>query len=279
MEKVSVIMPCYNDGQYIREAIDSVKNQTYSNIEILVIDDGSDDKETCQILNQLPSDVFILKSEHLRPAGARNLGIRRATGKYILPLDSDDKIDSTYVEKCVSILDDNEKIGAVYCYADLFGEKSGAWELPQYSFRNMLIDNIVFVTAMFRKDDWERAGGFDTSMDSGMEDYAFWISILSLGKDIYQIPETLFHYRIKKTSRTTEFLGDIEQTKSIYRKIYYSHQDFYNEHAEEYAIALRDTLIEQIFLRRKYDYWAEKFKFIRKLPIIGKLIAKINNLR
>ena len=111
MDKVSVIMPCYNDGKYIREAIESVKNQTYLNIEIVVIDDGSEDNETCQILNGLSEDVRLLKSEHLRPAGARNLGISKATGKYILPLDSDDKIDATYIEKCVNILNDNEKIG------------------------------------------------------------------------------------------------------------------------------------------------------------------------
>lgn len=274
MDKVSVIMPCYNDGKYIREAIESVKNQTYPNIEIMVIDDGSEDNETCQILNGLSEDVCLLRSEHLRPAGARNLGISKATGKYILPLDSDDKIDATYIEKCVNILNDNEKIGAVYCYADLFGEKCGRWRLPKYSFKNMLVDNVVFVTAMFRKEDWEKVGGFDTAMDSGMEDYAFWISILALGKEIYQIPEILFHYRIKKTSRTTEFLKDIEKTKDMYRRIYYKHQDFYKEHAEEYAMALRDTLIEQIFLRRKYDYLAEKLWFFKKLPIIRNFINR-----
>lgn len=267
-------MPCYNDGQYIHEAIDSIKKQTYTNIEIIVIDDGSDDEDTCRILDKLSDEICVLKSEHLRPAGARNLGISKATGKYILPVDADDRIDSTYVEKCVNILEENDNIGAVYCYADLFGEKSGPWYLPKYSFRTMLIDNIVFVTAMFRKEDWEKVGGFDTDMDSGMEDYAFWISILALGKEIYQIPETLFHYRIKKKSRTTEFLNDIEQTKEIYRRIYQNHRGFYEEHAEEYAIALRDTLIEQIFLRRKYEHWEEKLAFIRRIPLLNKLIEK-----
>lgn len=274
MKKVSIIMPCYNDGQYIHEAIDSIKKQTYTNIEIIVIDDGSDDEDTCRILDKLSDEICVLKSEHLRPAGARNLGISKATGKYILPVDADDRIDSTYVEKCVNILEENDNIGAVYCYADLFGEKSGPWYLPKYSFRTMLIDNIVFVTAMFRKEDWEKVGGFDTDMDSGMEDYAFWISILALGKEIYQIPETLFHYRIKKKSRTTEFLNDIEQTKEIYRRIYQNHRGFYEEHAEEYAIALRDTLIEQIFLRRKYEHWEEKLAFIRRIPLLNKLIEK-----
>ena len=180
MKKVSIIMPCYNDGQYIHEAIDSIKKQTYTNIEIIVIDDGSDDEDTCRILDKLSDEICVLKSEHLRPAGARNLGISKATGKYILPVDADDRIDSTYVEKCVNILEENDNIGAVYCYADLFGEKSGPWYLPKYSFRTMLIDNIVFVTAMFRKEDWEKVGGFDTDMDSGIEYYAFCISILAL---------------------------------------------------------------------------------------------------
>lgn len=277
METVSVIMPCYNDGQYIMQAIDSVINQTYINIEIVVVDDGSDEKSTIEIICQLEKKVTVLRTEHLGPAGARNYGIRHAKGKYILPVDADDMIDKTYVEKCVAILENNAAIGVVYCKADLFGEKSGAWELPAYSFKDMLVDNIVFVTAMFRKEDWEMVGGFDLSMDKGMEDYSFWLSILGLGKEIYQIPETLFHYRIKKKSRTSEFLGDVEEVKKIYRKIFYAHHEFYSKHADEYMLILRDALMEQMYVRRMYEKRFEKFQVLKKIPIIGWGIKKFFN--
>lgn len=277
MDKVSVIMPCYNDGAYIGLAIDSVKEQTYSNIELIVVDDGSNERETVDIIKNIEKkdSITVLHTNHLKPAGARNCGIHAAAGKYILPLDSDDSIDRTYVEKCVKVLDNNNEIGAVYCLADLFGEKEGRWELPSYSLKNMLVDNIVFVTAMFRKEDWEKVGGFDVSMAEGMEDYAFWLSILALGKEIYQIPEVLFHYRIKKESRTSEFLADIEKTKETYKKIYDSHKDFYERHAEEYALALREALIEQMFIRRKYERRFEKFRKFKKVPGFNRVMQKI----
>ena len=270
-------MPCYNDGAYIGQAVDSVKAQTYQNIELIIVDDGSDEKETVDVIKKLGEEdgISVLHTDRLRPAGARNHGICAASGKYILPLDADDKIDRTYVEKCVKILESDEKVGVVYCFADLFGKKKGRWELPPYSFKNMLVDNIVFVTAMFRKEDWEKVGGFDVSMVAGMEDYAFWLSILALGKEIYQIPEVLFHYRIKEVSRTSEFLSDLEQTKEVYEKIYYNHKEFYYEHAEEYALALREALVEQIFVRRKYEKRFEKIRMLKKIPGMGIIVRKV----
>lgn len=276
MEKVSVIMPCYNDGAYIKEAIESVKAQTYKNWELIVIDDGSNDAETVKIINSIKDDrITVLHTQHLRPAGARNYGIQHATGKYILPVDSDDKIDLTYMEKAVNIIETNEKVGVVYCEADLFGEKSGKWDLPAYSFEKMLLDNIVFVTALFYKEDWEKLGGFNTNMTAGMEDYDFWLGILGLDKEIYQIPEILFHYRIKTVSRTTSFQSDYVQMQEIYRQMYDNHKEFYDNYSEQYAKVLRDALIEQIAIRMKYEKVFEKVQKYYKLPVIGKIIKKI----
>lgn len=276
MDRVSIIMPCYNDGIYIEESIRSVMEQTYQEIELIIIDDGSDDKKTIDILSNISDPrIKVFHTERLRPAGARNFGITQATGKYILPVDSDDIIEKTYVEKAVKILETNSNIGIVYCKADLFGEKKGIWELPDYSFDAMLLDNIVFVTALFYKSDWEKVGGFNTSMDIGMEDYDFWLSILSLNKEIYQIPEILFHYRIKKISRTTKFQDNSEQVKEIYRKIYYNHKDFYEQNSEKYAIILRDALIEQIFIRKKLENILEKLKRYYRIPILRWIIKKI----
>lgn len=268
-------MPCYNDGAYIKEAIESVKKQTYPNIELIVIDDGSDDEKTIDILNELGDEVVLLHTNHLKPAGARNYGIEKASGKYILPVDSDDTIDETYIQKAVEIIESNSDVGVVYCEADLFGEKSGRWDLPKYSFEMMLLDNIVFVTSLFYKSDWEKVGGYNTLMKSGMEDYDFWLSILNLGRKIYQIPEVLFHYRIKPASRTTGFQSDYCQIQETYRQIYDNHKDFYEKNAEEYAKVLRDALIEQIALKNKYASYVEKARSYMKYPIIGRIIKKI----
>ncbi len=275
MEKVSVIMPCYNDGIYIKEAIESVKRQTYPDIELIVIDDGSDDKQTIDTLQAMKDEIVLLHTDHLRPAGARNYGVSKATGRYIMPVDSDDIIDKTYIQKAVEIIESKENVGVVYCEAELFGEKTGKWELPAYSLDKMLLDNIVFVTALFYREDWEKVGGFNTHMVAGMEDYDFWLSILALGRDIYQIPEILFHYRIKPTSRTTGFQSDYVQMQNTYRQIYDNHREFYAEYCEEYAKILRDALVEQVAIRMKYERIFEKVQKYYRYPVIGKIIKKI----
>ncbi len=276
MELVSVIMPCYNDGQYIEEAIGSIKNQTYSNWELIIIDDGSDDEKTINIIDNINDErITILNTNHLRPAGARNYGISQAKGKFILPVDSDDKIEPVYIEKAIKIIESDSKIGVVYCEADLFGEKSGKWDLPKYSFEKMLLDNIVFVTALFYREDWEKVGGFNTQMLAGMEDYDFWLAILALDREIYQIPEILFHYRIKPVSRTTGFQSDYKQVQATYRKIYDNHKEFYQNYSELYAKVLRDALIEQIAIRTKYEKVFEKVQKLYRFPIIGRVLRKI----
>ena len=251
MNKVSIIMPCFNDGEYIEESISSVLNQTYKEIELIIVDDGSTDEKTINILNSIKNNkIKVIKSQRLRPAGARNLGISNASGKYILPLDSDDCIESDYVAKAVKILDENDNVGVVYCFADLFGEKNGKWELPDYSFEKMLLDNIVFVTSMFRRTDWIEVGGFNTELIHGMEDYDFWISILELNREIIQIPEVLFHYRIKSISRTTEFNENASIVKETYKKIHENHTTFYSKYSSQYETVLRNALIDQIFINR-----------------------------
>ena len=255
MERVSVIMPCYNDGQYIEEALYSLRAQTYLNWELIVIDDGSDEPETLRVLEQLEEMPYVrlLHTNHVRPAGARNAGIRAARGTYILPLDADDTIEPTYMEKAVRILNENPSVGVVYCRADLFGEQSGPWYLPDYSLRAMLQDNIVFVTSMFRREDWERVGGFNTNMHAGREDYDFWLSILELDREVVQIPEVLFHYRIKPKSRTTGFQDSVEQIKETYHTLYRNHTALYEKHRELYDLSMRDTMIDLIQHRRALD--------------------------
>lgn len=283
MERVSVIMPCYNDGQYIEEALYSLRAQTYLNWELIVIDDGSEEPETLQVLEKIEELPYVrlLHTNHVRPAGARNAGIRVARGKYILPLDADDTIEPTYMEKAVKILNENPNVGVVYCKADLFGEQSGPWGLPEYSLRTMLQDNIVFVTAMFRRDDWERVGEFNTNMHAGMEDYDFWLSILELDREFVQIPEQLFHYRIKPKSRTTGFQDSVEQIKDTYHTLYRNHTALYEKHRELYDLAMRDTMIDIINQRRVLEEEVarlrsviQQYEALNSVPIWKRVVNK-----
>lgn len=276
MEKVSVIMPCYNDGAFIEESVASVRAQTYQNIELIIIDDGSDDTHTLKALEQLKEDgATVLRTNRLRPAGARNAGIRAATGKYILPLDSDDTIDPAYIEQAVAVMEKDETVGVVYCHADLFGKASGPWQLKEYSLENMLVDNVVFVTALFRREDWQAVGGFRTTMKRGLEDYDFWLSILELGREIYQLPDTLFHYRIKSVSRTSQFMENPQVIKDTYREIYHNHPALYDRYREEYVTALRNELVDQICINRTYQKAIGFLNKIKSIPLIRWIARKV----
>ena len=206
METVSVIIPCYNDGRYIGQAVESVSMQTYQHIELIIADDGSDDKATLQALNDLSfTNKKIILTKHVCSAIARDKCIAAARGSFILPLDSDDTIDTTYIEKAVHILEENPSIGIMYCQAAFFGEKGGKWDLPKYSLREMLVGNIIFSSAMFRKVDWKKTSGYNDSMKHGLEDD--------------QIQEIQFHYRIKSVSRSSIIQKSMEMVQESYRQV------------------------------------------------------------
>lgn len=244
---VSIIIPCYNAGPELNEAVASALEQTHPAIEILVADDGSTRPETLELLrtSRWPRTRIFYK-ENGGPATARNLAISQAQGRYILPLDADDRIDPTYVEKAVALMDAQENIGIVYCKALKFGAEQGPWHLPAYSLRELVIDNVIFVTSLFRRDDWTRVGGFSESLRLGVEDYDFWIKIVALGREVRQLDETLFHYRVGHVSRTTGFQQDRGAVVKTYADIFRNNLAFYGQHAEylfEHRLGLYDELL------------------------------------
>ena len=119
MPRVSVVIPCFDHGRFIDEAVDSVLAQTYRDFEIVIVNDGSTDENTNRLLSsyQRPH-TSVLQTPHRGLAGARNLGIAHASGEYILPLDADDRIGPTYCERAVALLDSNDALGIVYCEAE-----------------------------------------------------------------------------------------------------------------------------------------------------------------
>ncbi|MBM6618240.1 glycosyltransferase family 2 protein [Bacillus suaedaesalsae] len=225
MPKVSVIIPCFNYGKYIDQAVKSVLNQTFQDFEIIIINDGSTDKYTNILLKQYKKPkTRVIFTENQGPSIARNIGIREAKGKYILPLDADDKIGRTYLEKAVDLLENNKNLGIVYCEAEFFGSRRGKWDLPEYSFETIILDNVIFNSAFFRKKDWEKVGGYNSNMIHGMEDYDFWLSLIELGVSVYRIPEVLFFYRIKAKSRSTNL---VNHNTEMFEQIFRNHQNLF----------------------------------------------------
>lgn len=245
-ETVTIVVPCYNAGRDIDEAVRSALNQTYKNLEVVIVDDGSTDPATLELLTDCPWErTRVFFKQNGGPASARNLGIAQATGKYILPLDADDVITESYVQKAVTILEERPEVGIVYCKALKFGAENGPWNLPAYTLRELVIDNVIFVTSLFRREDWARVGGFSEALKLGVEDYDFWVKIVALGREVHQIDEPLFHYRVGHVSRTTGFQEDRSAVVKTYADIFRSNIDFYSKYAEflfEHRFGLYDEL-------------------------------------
>ena len=251
---VSVIIPCYNQGQYLDEAVDSVLSQSYQNFEIIVVNDGSTEIETIEILeNYNKPKTLVLHTDNQGVSLARNHAIAIANGKYILPLDADDKIGNTYLEQAVKLLESNENLGIVYCEAQFFGSQSGKWSLPEYQFPDILLENVIFCSAFFRRSDWQKTEGYSSKMIFGFEDYDFWLSIIEIGKDVYRIPQILFFYRRKSVSRSQLIPNSRE-------KFIYSYHQLFSNHPDLYIKNIRSILVEAVDSR-------EQIKNIRSILV------------
>ena len=204
MPLVSVIIPCFNHGRYLDEAVNSVLLQTFQDFEIIIVNDGSTDSFTNELLlDYRRPKTRVIHIENSGVSNARNVGIMESTGRYILPLDADDKILPTYIEKAVREMEQNPILGIVYAKAKFFGKSSGELSRTEYHFPEILNRNCIVCTALFKRESWQRVGGYKKEMRDGLEDYEFWISLIEDGAEVFKIPETLFEYRIHTTSRTT----------------------------------------------------------------------------
>lgn len=249
MTLISVVVPCYNQGEFIQETLTSIGDQNYDDYEVVIVDDGSTDPKTKNILGSLNGgNTSVIRTTNQGLAAARNNGIREANGEFILPLDADDRIGPTYLEKAIAVFEAKPDVGIVYCKAETFGEVQGAWNIPEYSLEKMLLDNIIFCSAMFRKKDWEKVGGYDTDMTYGWEDYDFWLSLIERGVDVYRIPEVLFFYRVMESSMVRS--KTIDQKVEMFVRVYHKHHKLFDENIDVWLHKiLRYPDLENLLIR------------------------------
>jgi glycosyltransferase involved in cell wall biosynthesis len=226
---VSVIIPCYNQGAYLSETIQSILNQSYSNIEIIVVNDGSTDKYTIELLNQKQwPNTKIINITNSGVSNARNIGVEASNGEYILFLDGDDLIAPTYIAKALNVLENSLDIKVVSCEVGYFGKKEGVFKLPPYSLEDLLGQNLLVITSLLRKKDFVATNGFNDNMREGFEDWDFWLTFLKDGGNVIRINEVLFFYRINRRSRNGT-LG-LEKQDKLRRQIYKNHIELYSSH-------------------------------------------------
>jgi glycosyltransferase involved in cell wall biosynthesis len=247
---LSVIIPCYNQGAYIQEAIDSVLAQTYTNCEIVIVNDGSTDKATIQKLHKLKEEGFnVITIANSGVSAARNRGIAAAKGEYILPLDADDRIAAEYAEEAIKMLIEKPEIKLVYSDCEYFGSKTGLSNVPAFSMKGMLYENLIFNAAILRKAPVLEIGGYDEAFKIGWEDWDFWLRYITNEKQVYKLNNTHFYYRIKKDSRNSNLEGDN-------RKL--CEQQLFRKHIDKY-ITIFDKPITYI---QSFDFYKSEYNQI-----------------
>ncbi|WP_291120721.1 glycosyltransferase family 2 protein [Empedobacter sp. UBA7248] len=264
---ISVIVPCYNQSIYMDECLQSVLDQTYQNWECIIVNDGSPDNTEEVALHWVEKDTrFIyLKKENGGLSSARNAGIEKAKGEWILPLDCDDKIGSQYLE--LGSQQFNSGYTIIYCEAEFFGDRTGEWELPEFSLKEFAIQNLIFCSAFYRKSSWEKVKGYDESIIHGYEDWEFWISIINKKSKCYRISKVLFYYRIKEKSMTNTLHSEVTKKKELLNYIYVKHILFFVENLE--------TPYQQLYQRMKY---VEKENELLKKILGSKRIVYMNRI-
>jgi glycosyltransferase involved in cell wall biosynthesis len=271
---VTVIIPCYNDGQYIMEALQSIYNQTVLPEKIIVVDDGSN-TDTKNILTAINHPlVQIVYQENKGVSAARNLAISLAQTDYILNLDADDYYEPTFLEKAVVLLHQNPEVVAVSSYCSVFKKRKTIEIVKPLGgkLKDFIFINNSRASSLFLKSSWEEVGGFDENMRAGYEDWEFWIAILKSGGRIAIVPKVLSHYRIKNTSRDQMALinHDFELRKYIYLK----HKEVYQEYLDFYIGELlrqNSLLRNSVHMAKKtLDYNVGKF-ILKPLRAIKKL--------
>ncbi len=260
---ISIIVPCYNIAEFLGETLDSVLAQSYTDWECIIIDDGSIDS-TANIAEEYIRKDDRFKYIHQKNkglAGARNTGIKKSSGKYILPLDGDDLIAASYIEKAVKILEEKEEIKVVYAFARFFGAKSNIWRLRNYSYKQLLLGNRIFCSCVYRRVDYDRVKGYDETM-SVYEDWDFLIRLLYPDAQVFRIPEVLFFYRTRQGSLLNS--RDSEQRCLNARKhIFKKNVDIYFEYFNKNPMVLyetSETVSYKLYLMLKWP-----FAFLRRI--------------
>jgi glycosyltransferase involved in cell wall biosynthesis len=232
---VSIVIPCYNHGAYIQDAIDSVEqNNADDFFEIIIINDGSKDAYTLEKLDELSKKGYhIIHQENKGLSAARNAGIRVARGRYILPLDSDNKITAAYYRQAMAILDAEPQVGVVYSDRYVFGLQQGNIPVGEFALQRILPGNFIDACAVFRKSIWEEIGGYDEHMPGGIyEDWEFWLSCIERGHGFRYMNEPLFGYRVLEASLVQKSLDPIIRRKVV-EHIITKHATLYTQNLAE----------------------------------------------
>ncbi|MBD2069386.1 glycosyltransferase [Leptolyngbya sp. FACHB-671] len=242
---LSVVVPCYEMGAMLKEAIESIWKSERCPDEVLIIDDGSQGEETITTIRELEAiasskglPLRVIRKRNGGLAAARNTGLAAATGEFISFLDGDDLIEPQFYSLAQHLLQQYPLLGGVAAWASIFGTgiPDGFWNSPQPELPFLLIENSVFIPCLTRTVLLRQLGGYDTRQRYNYEDWELSVRMLAAGWMIVTIPMQLMKYRIRQDSLYRS-MTDVQN--QVMRELFLTtHQDVVSKFAVAIAMQL-----------------------------------------
>lgn len=255
-EKVTIIVPCYNSEPYIKDNLNSILAQSYTNWECIIVNDGSPDNIETAVLPFLTDQRFkYVAQENKGLPGARNTGIEHATGRYILPLDADDALAPKALEKMIDGFQNNPNAIVIYSDASSFETGTNARVSDNITIQDLLIRNRLYCASMYKKEDLGTNIRYDDYLKIGVEDWDFWLQLMKQYRDktFVKIDYPILQKRTTQESMLTAIKKDEKRTESIYHHIYEKNKDLYHEFYPSYVKLLNRKLFYEEKLERIYS--------------------------
>jgi glycosyltransferase involved in cell wall biosynthesis len=265
---VSVIIPVYNSGLFLYDAINSCIDSSFSELEIVLVNDGSTDPSTISILESInfQFNVRIFHKPNGGPASARNFGVQHSKGDFLLFLDSDNLIQPDYLKKAMDLMSQKNDLGVVYSKPAFFGANQAdavRFEVREFNFDALLAGNYIDMCSLVRKEAFLEVGGFDEHLDLvGWEDADLWIRIAQTKWKFKFLDEILFDYRIREDSLMG--LANKETKERMLRYLGAKHGFVIHQRYRQYFRVMDQVQKNPLsyFLRILY------YKYIKRQPFI-----------
>ena len=266
---LSVVVPYYNMGAYVSETIGAILNSAYQPIEIIIVNDGSDDPNSVHQLRKLEEhpSIRVLHKDNGGLSEARNTGAMAAKGEFLAFLDPDDRVEPGYYAKAIEILSYYENVYFAGSWVRYFENGKGIWPCfnPEPPF--VLYHNMINTSALlYKKAYFLQYGLNDKKMVFGMEDYDSLLGMLENGCSGVALPEPFFNYRVRKDSMARQFTRN--KILYLYQLLAGKHKKFYSTFAAEVTNLLNSN--GQGFL---YDNPTSDLHISSQSKVIKKLLS------
>lgn len=252
---VTFVIPCFNHGPFVRDAVESCLRQQGAIVRVVVVDDGSDDGTTPAACDACATDnpagqpanverVTVVHQPNRGLPAARNRGAQDAAShqsRFLVFLDADDWVEPTFVRELYARLKDtSDDTSHAYCQERLVELGTGVWRVPEWDPITLMVTNLHPVTALVRRDCFETVGGFDEAMTDGYEDWDLWLKFAERGWQGVRVREPLFVWR--RHSHETMVMQVIHNHETLYKRIMDNHAAMFDRHQNELLVRVNTML-------------------------------------